>query len=197
MSNFIHETTLKNGEKVLIRQLTTEDAPAFHEFIAQLFASSDFVITTPEEFKKKTVEDTRQRMTSTPEKLWLNFATFSVRDPEKIVGNIELTGVDRLKLKHTGWIGMGLLSAYRGIGLGTALFRHLLQNARLFPDIERIELEVLASNHAGLALYKKMGFVIEGTKRKAFRQPDGRMEDSMIMSLLREELSEDLWPKKK
>lgn len=27
MSNFIRETTLKNGEKVLIRRLTTEDAP--------------------------------------------------------------------------------------------------------------------------------------------------------------------------
>lgn len=84
---------------------------------------------------------------------------------------------------------MGILKPFRGQGLGTALMLHLLKNTDLFPQIERIELEVFASNHAGLALYKKMGFVLEGRRRQAFRQPDGRYDDSLIMSLLRE----DVW----
>jgi len=193
MSNYNHEILLKNGEKVLIRQLSADDAPAMHDFAGALFSSSDAVITTPEEFQKRTVEDSKKRMATNGDAFWFGLGAFASSDPSKIIGNIDMTTSARKKLKHVGQIGMGLLSPYRGIGLGTALFQYLLKNVDRFPQIERIELEVLASNHAGLALYKKMGFVIEGTRRKAFKQLDGRMEDSIVMSLLRE----DLWQIKK
>lgn len=185
MSNLSEKIILKNGEKVLLRKLTESDAPAFHQFIADLFAASDFVLTTPDEFKKQTVDDTRKRFQT--DFFRLNLGVFAESDPNRIVGNIELSSTARLKMKHVGWIGMGILPDYQNQGLGQKLFKLLLKNADLYPQIERIELEVLSRNQLGFALYRKMGFVVEGLKRKAYKQVDGRMEDGYIMSLLRDE----------
>jgi RimJ/RimL family protein N-acetyltransferase len=49
--------------------------------------------------------------------------------------------------------------------------------------IERIELEVLASNTAAIRLYEKVGFVHEGVKRRA-RHLDGAWDDNVMMALL-------------
>jgi RimJ/RimL family protein N-acetyltransferase len=184
--------TLKNGSQILVRRLDEKDAPAFHHFCQELFSSTDFVVTTPEEFQRRSVAETRQRLQSHVESFCLNFAAFPAEEPHKIVGNIELSSSARWKMQHVGWIGMGILSTFRGLGLGEALFRHLLRHPDLFPQIERMELEVLTRNQVALALYQKMGFVTEGLRRKAYRQKDGRFDDSLMMSLLREEFPRNL-----
>lgn len=186
MSNLSSKIILKNGEKVLLRKMEEAEAAAFHQYIIELFASSDYVLTSPEEFKKKTVEETRKRFFS-PTPFRLNFCAFADKDPTKIIGNIDLGSSETAKMKHVGWIGMGILNPYRNQGLGQEMFKHLLKNADLYPQIQRLELEVMKSNQGGVALYKKIGFVVEGVKRKAYKQPDGSMEDSYLMSLLRDE----------
>jgi RimJ/RimL family protein N-acetyltransferase len=50
--------------------------------------------------------------------------------------------------------------------------------------LERIELEVFASNTRAFALYEKLGFVTEGVKRRA-RKLDGQYDDNVLMALLR------------
>jgi putative acetyltransferase len=53
-------------------------------------------------------------------------------------------------------------------------------------NLSRIELEVYTDNAAGLALYQKFGFEIEGTLRDyAFR--DGQYVDSYLMARIRDE----------
>jgi ribosomal protein S18 acetylase RimI-like enzyme len=49
--------------------------------------------------------------------------------------------------------------------------------------IERIELEVFASNEPAIALYRALGFATEGIKRKA-RKLDGSHEDNVCMALV-------------
>jgi RimJ/RimL family protein N-acetyltransferase len=51
--------------------------------------------------------------------------------------------------------------------------------------LQRVELDVMASNEKAIALYQKFGFQIEGRKRKA-RFIDGNYEDTIIMGLLKE-----------
>jgi RimJ/RimL family protein N-acetyltransferase len=48
--------------------------------------------------------------------------------------------------------------------------------------IERVELEVYASNIPAISLYEKSGFVREGVKRKA-RKLDGGYDDIVVMAL--------------
>ena len=50
-------------------------------------------------------------------------------------------------------------------------------------QIHRLELSVVTHNEAGLRLYKKMGFKIEGTKRHSLLI-DGEFVDEYYMSKL-------------
>ncbi|HYR34995.1 MAG TPA: GNAT family N-acetyltransferase [Burkholderiales bacterium] len=84
--------------------------------------------------------------------------------------------------RHVGRLGMGLLPEYRGQGLGRQLATEAIRAARE-AGIERIELEVFASNEPAIALYRALGFATEGIKRKA-RKLDGSYEDNVCMALL-------------
>lgn len=57
--------------------------------------------------------------------------------------------------------------------------------------MERIELDVFASNKAAIALYMKLGFVTEGVKCRA-RKLDGDYDDNVFMALLDTPTSEDV-----
>ena len=54
--------------------------------------------------------------------------------------------------------------------------------------IERVELEVFASNERAIAFYRTSGFVTEGIKRRA-RKLDGVYDDNVFMALLVEGVS--------
>jgi RimJ/RimL family protein N-acetyltransferase len=71
---------------------------------------------------------------------------------------------------------------YRGRGIGAQLAFAAIHAARE-NEIERIELEVWASNTNAIALYHRLGFVEEGVQRRA-RLLDGRYDDSVLMALL-------------
>jgi RimJ/RimL family protein N-acetyltransferase len=86
---------------------------------------------------------------------------------------------------HAGDLGMGLLPAYRGRGLGRRLLDETVR--RTFAQgLTRIELEVYESNRAAIALYERYGFAHEGRKRRG-RNLDGVTEDILCMALLREQ----------
>jgi RimJ/RimL family protein N-acetyltransferase len=84
--------------------------------------------------------------------------------------------------RHVGRLGMGLLPNYRGHGLGKTLALRTIEAARQ-AGMERIELDVFASNKAAVALYLRLGFVTEGVKRRA-RKLDGEYDDNVFMALL-------------
>ena len=48
--------------------------------------------------------------------------------------------------------------------------------------LERVELEVFASNRVARQLYEQYGFSVEGTLRRA-RKLDGEYDDVIIMAL--------------
>jgi ribosomal protein S18 acetylase RimI-like enzyme len=77
---------------------------------------------------------------------------------------------------------MGLLPDYRERGLGRRLVAEALRAARQ-AGIERVELEVFASNERAIAFYRALGFVTEGVKRRA-RKLDGQYDDNVFMALV-------------
>lgn len=83
---------------------------------------------------------------------------------------------------HVGVLGMGLDAGWRGRGLGDRLIGAALVAAEGLR-IERVELEVFATNERARRLYERHGFVVEGTRRRA-RKLDGRHEDVIIMGRL-------------
>ncbi len=87
-------------------------------------------------------------------------------------------------MAHVGDLFMGLLPGQRGQGLGERLLRESLTAADAFGFL-RIELGVFASNTRALSLYRKVGFVEEGTKRRAILI-NGIFHDEIIMARLRD-----------
>ena len=103
-----------------------------------------------------------------------------VVDQGRVVGWCD---IERRRLEgftHCGHLGMGLLPDYRRKGLGRQLVETALRLAQE-AGIERVELEVYASNTAAVALYERFGFEREGVKKRA-RFLDGVYEDLLCMA---------------
>ncbi|MFS8045743.1 N-acetyltransferase family protein [Rhizobium sp. BR 314] len=83
---------------------------------------------------------------------------------------------------HAGRLGMGILPAFRGQGIGRRLIEATLKAAR-DVGIERVELSVHADNSRAIALYEKVGFVREGRACKSVRI-DGRYKDAIHMAVI-------------
>ncbi len=103
----------------------------------------------------------------------------------KVVGNLGLhPAAKHIRRRHVGAIGMAVHDAYHGHGIGTALMKAALDLADNWLQYTRLELEVYADNDAAIALYKKFGFVVEGTHPKdSFR--NGVFVDCLSMGRLR------------
>jgi RimJ/RimL family protein N-acetyltransferase len=84
---------------------------------------------------------------------------------------------------HRGALGMGLLPAYRGRGLGRTLLDATLAQA-FRSGFVRVELDVRADNARAIALYDRVGFVREGLVRAAVRV-DGKYYDAIAMAIVR------------
>jgi len=82
-----------------------------------------------------------------------------------------------------GEIGMAILREWRGRGVGSALMEAAIAWARE-RGLHKLSLGVFAHNTAGLALYRKYGFVEEGRRIKHYRRQSGELWDSIEMGLL-------------
>jgi RimJ/RimL family protein N-acetyltransferase len=81
---------------------------------------------------------------------------------------------------HCGTLGMGILPAFRGQGLGKQLMQATLDAAHI-EGFVRVELTAHADNLRAIALYEKLGFVHEGLTRDSVCI-DGRFVDSIAMA---------------
>lgn len=103
----------------------------------------------------------------------------------EIVGWCDITRHDRPIHAHRGALGMGILPAYRGRGLGRKLIDAALTQARKAGFV-RIELFVHSDNVRAIALYDKVGFVREGVQRDAVCI-DGEYRDAIMMAIVERE----------
>jgi ribosomal-protein-alanine N-acetyltransferase len=68
----------------------------------------------------------------------------------------------------------------RGLGLGEAMMRYAIASVRE-SGATFMTLEVRQSNASALALYKKLGFEIMGSRKNYYTKPD---EDAFVMALV-------------
>ena len=112
-----------------------------------------------------------------------NWTQFYAIVNDEVVGWCDIIPQEREGVRHVGHLGMGVVKEHRGKGFGESLLKTSISDA-FSKGIERIELEVFASNTAAIALYEKFGFKHEGKKRKA-RFVDGVYDDILVMGFLK------------
>lgn len=156
-----------------------EDAENSLVLIKEVESTSTFMLMEPGE-RETTLEQQQKRIELLDKQK--NSTIFVAEENGKLIGYLFVMGGSVKRTKHTAYLVIGILEEYRGKGVGTKLFDHVT-NWVSKHNISRLELTVVTENESGVALYKKSGFDIEGTKRKSLIIND-RSYDEYYMSKL-------------
>ena len=127
-------------------------------------------------------ENWRKRLAEPPDETFTLVACVE----NEVIGQSRLhTFPNRPRRRHAGHIGMAVRDDWQGKGAGTALMQAMVDMADKWLNLSRLELDVYIDNEPAIRLYKKFGFVIEGTLlRYAYRE--GEFVDVYSMARLRE-----------
>jgi RimJ/RimL family protein N-acetyltransferase len=161
------------------KEARVEDAPALFDFGRILLAETNLMLLTPDE-RAKTVDDMRiviERFIEMPRHFLVNAWL-----GETVVGEALCMGGQFERNRHTGRVGVGVLKAHHGKGLGRALMAEIERLARA-ADMHRLELTVMAHNERAKSLYGSLGYVEEGLNRDSLRV-DGDFVDEIVMAKL-------------
>ena len=162
---------------VSVRHAEPQDAEAVHRILAGPRAAAGTL-----QLPLQSVEAVRRRFFSDARGEGVYHLVASVEG--EVVGHLGLEAYVRPRRRHAGEVGVAVRDDWQGRGVGTALMGAALELADGWLGLTRVELVVYADNAAGVALYEKFGFEVEGTHRRyAFR--DGGYVDACSMARLK------------
>lgn len=164
---------------MVIRDIVPQDADRLVPFRRQLFAETDFLLYGPDEysFTAEEVVSQIQRAAQIP----TNRSLIAENDGS-FVGFLSVVGSSVPRLRHSGLLALGVLRGWWGRGVATELMTEALRWAPTV-GITRLELSVMQTNGRAMALYERLGFRHEGSRRRAY-MVNGRPVDDHIMSYL-------------
>jgi RimJ/RimL family protein N-acetyltransferase len=169
------------GTPMIIRTIDISDAEQFLNLCKKLDTETQFMMLEPGE-RTTTVEQQQAQFESLLSKE--NRTIFVAEHDGQLVGYLAALGGEFKRNKHSVHIVIGILQDFTGQGIGTQLFLALEDWAHR-QHIHRLELTVMTHNKAGIALYKKQGFEIEGTKKQSMLV-NGHYVDEFYMAKLLE-----------
>ena len=169
--------TLKDGTEAILREPRREDAQAMLDFLYAISTETDFTLYYPEECTL-TLEQEEQFIQSKLESA--NNVMLVCEVNGEFAGNCDLAFYTKMKIRHRAAVSIALLQKFWGMGIGTAMFREMIELAKA-RGTTQLELEYIDGNERGRALYEKMGFELTGRRPNACRQQDGTYRDECIM----------------
>ena len=86
------------------------------------------------------------------------------KDEENIVGFLSAQKGEYKRIKHTGYIVVGIREKYRNNGIGSKLFSEL-DTWAIENKITILEISLICSNTIAKQFYEKNGFKVEGIKK--------------------------------
>jgi RimJ/RimL family protein N-acetyltransferase len=101
---------------------------------------------------------------------------------DRIVGNAQICKYPHLRRKGTGDALIYLHQDFHNVGLGTLVFKELLNLAEV-EGTHRVSLHVVAENSA-IHLYENNGSRVEGVMKDAYFGEDGKYHDELVMGLV-------------
>lgn len=171
----------KQGKRILIREGRISDSKELKKCVKS-YLKSNLIPLTDTEFDElaKNHEEWIQKFIDGKNDLLL-----IAEHDGMIVGNVDLMINGRQMLKHTAYIGMGIHEDWQGQGIGTAMFKVMLDWVDRNPEIEILWLQAFSNNTKGLKLYANMGFEETGRQKGFFKTESGEYIDNVIMTRYR------------
>lgn len=100
----------------------------------------------------------------------------------KLVGHAFLEPFHTQSLRHIADLNVAVHVGWQKKGIGTMLLEQIIQWAKDSGILEKIQLNVRASNSSAISLYKKMGFQEEGRLKNRVKVKDHYIDD-IVMGL--------------
>lgn len=163
---------------MIIRQAKPIDAEQLVELIKHVENTSEFMLFGAGERQISAVQ-LKKRIESFGE---CGSTIFIAEDTKELTGYLMVNAGGANKNKHSAYLVIGISESSRGQGVGKALFVALDGWARE-TGLHRLDLTVMQSNTAAIALYHKNGFTIEGVKKDSLFV-NGEFVDEYYMAKL-------------
>lgn len=87
---------------------------------------------------------------------------------DKVVGMLGMHEEVGERFKHRISLGMNILKSHWGMGGGRLLLEAAIHHFNSVEALTKLELEVRRDNEGAIALYKKLGFQVEGELKNHF-----------------------------
>ncbi|MCR4407043.1 MAG: GNAT family N-acetyltransferase [Anaerolineae bacterium] len=101
----------------------------------------------------------------------------------QVIGWLALSRGAEEYIHHTADLMMGIISGYRGQGLGSAMLDYALGWARE-QGVEKIYISLRSGNEKAFPFYAKHGFIEEGRHNKFIKTGEGCYEDFIVLARL-------------
>jgi ribosomal protein S18 acetylase RimI-like enzyme len=153
-----------------IKVLTPHDVEAYRALrLESLKLEPTAFASSAEDFEKESDESIARRLEA------VDFGNFTLGafEGEKLVGIATFFVEPRAKTEHKGHVfGMYVTPAARGKGVAKALLSALIERAKTYPKIKKLNLSVMTTQEAAKRLYISLGFEVYGLERKALKLGD-------------------------
>ena len=161
-----------------IRDIEIKDAQKLLKMQSELDKETKNMLLEPEE-RNQDFKGIEKLITKSKE----NDDFFMIaEDGDEIVGFIMGKKGEYKRIQHRAYLVVGIRTGFQGKGVGSEFFITLDKWAKR-NQMRRLELTVLTQNEVAIKLYKKNGFVIEGTKKTSMII-DGENKDEYYMGKL-------------
>lgn len=173
----------RSGRRIVIRQVVESDAGRMVRLMQTLLDETPFMLRLPHEQRETPTEESRyiRHLRASG-----NSVALFAEDAGLPVAALIVTGGGLTRLAHVGYLGMGVLRRYWGVGVGRAILQAATDWGREHEIIRKISLQVFDNNRRALNLYRSVGFVEEGRLRREVLE-DGQFIDMIQMALFVEE----------
>jgi len=161
---------------MIIRELRIDDAEQYLQLNKETDAETPFLYFEENE-RKTTLEEQIKNIQNEIEQGYISLVS---EIENKLVGYAVGFTFKVNRRKHCMSIAIAMLQGYASKGIGTELLKQLIERG-IEKGITRFELDVSVKNKIAINLYKKMGFVIEGERKKSYLI-DGEFDNDFMMA---------------
>ncbi len=141
------------------------EAPSFIDLRSKLFRETEFMLRTPQEYQPSVNQESAyiDSMVSSP-----HSAMLLAKSDNHLVGFICASGTNLVRRRHVATVFLGVLQKHWGAGIASAMLKRIIEWAPS-AGIERLELTVDTDNERASAVYKRLGFKVEGVAKRAIK----------------------------
>jgi RimJ/RimL family protein N-acetyltransferase len=179
VSREAHSSLLRDGRTLAVERAVPGDAAAIVGYLERVAGESPFLTFGPGDLNLTVARETAiiERLATRG----TGFMLEGVVDGE-VVSVATVMRVARPRVRHAGELGVSVLRALWGRGVGRAMCQAAIAEART-AGMRKLNLRVREDNTRAIALYDSLGFVREGRLDRAILEND-RFHAELAMGLL-------------